>query len=59
MSFTEKVEQDKALNHHWNQEKITNEVVEDTLQRDNYHEHNRGAFRTQSNMQDVAFCEND
>ena len=45
-----KVEKDKALNHLWNQE---------TLQRDNYHAHNRGAFRTHSNIQDGAFCEND
>ena len=34
-------------------------VTKGTLQRDNYHAQNRGAFRTQSNIQDGAFCEND
>ena len=55
----EKNEKDEALNHHWNQERATNKVVWETLQRDNYHAHNRAAFRIESNIQDGDFCKND
>ena len=51
MSFTKfvKAEKDKALNL-YKQEKVTNKALQENLQKNNYHAHSTGAFRTQSNI---------
>ena len=46
--FHGKIEKD--LDHHWKQENVTNKVAQGSWQRDIYHAHSRGAFRTQSNI---------